>query len=162
MFRFLCHMFAGGFKNKHTMSTLKDLITNTEYFNDHKFVDVHYYLGKDRVRETMAFASDIGRRINTSSFEFVTPEGRHLYGLLRHPVDRNIYAFTSAQECRRVQRKWNEMALAAPQEKAAVDDSEWRAPYSARKRTPVSSPDNGKREWVVIWYSNFERNKQKH
>lgn len=144
------------------MSTLRDLISNTSYFNEHSFVDVHYYVGKIGRMETVPFGKDIHERIGCAPLEFFTPKGVHLYGLLKHPQNGRIYAFISAEERDRVKAKWEEMTERIEEEKLYEDDTEWRVSYSPKKRLKVVKFDDEPFEWVTVYHNAFETNRRRH
>ena len=155
------------------MNALRDLITNTSYFSEHAFVDVHYYIRGKKRMETVALGADIHERIGRSHVEFVSPKGVHLYGLLRNPSDGRLYAFLSAEERDRVKAKWSSgpARVAKPLSTARLERrqeedpfaDEWRVDYSPRRsRRPFTFSLEDDFQPVIVYYSGFETNRRRH
>ena len=145
------------------MSTLRDLITNTSFFDDHTCVDVHCRCGKTRWMETVIFERNVDDIIGGDRpFEFDSPRGIHLYGLLRHPRTGEVHSFVSQGDLERTKQRWAEIARQIAEEKLTEDDTEWKVSYAPRRRLAPLPEDDGKRPRITVYHNATETNRRRH
>lgn len=147
------------------MSTIGDLLPDSHVLKESTVLDVCYQMGKRFKKETMTFPNDINEILdNYLPYEFKTPSGVHLYGLVRNPDNGTIHAFLNPEDRDRVLKIYKEKAEQIAEEEALDDETEWRAPDSFRESRFKKYP-NPSEEYIkkpVIFHNAIETNRRKH
>lgn len=148
-----------------TMSTIQDLLPDHHALKEHLVIDVCFKVGKRHRKETIPFPNDIKELLdNYLPYEFDTPSGFHLYGLLRNPINGTVHAFIDSDERDRVLEIYKQRAEQITEEEVLDDGTEWRAPRSLRESRFKKYP-NPSEEYIkkpVIFHNAIETNRRKH
>lgn len=146
------------------MSTIKDLLPDTHFLKEKTVLDVHYNIGTHNRKETITFPNDINKIVdNFIPYEFTSPSGIHLYGLVRNPLNGIVHAYIDEEERDRELVRYKDAAARIADEEALDDGTEWRAAYSSRasRNKKYPKPD----EYVpkpIVYHNALETNRKKH
>jgi len=141
------------------------MLPDSHELKENMVIDVCFRIGKRCRKETLMFSNDITQYIdNYIPYDFDTPSGFHLYGLVRNPDNGTVHAFVESEERDRVLTIYHERAVKIAEEEVLDDGTEWRAPYSSRESRNRTAPDPtyGYIKRPVIYHNAIETNRRKH
>lgn len=147
------------------MCTIGEMLPDTHFLKEKIILEVNYTICCRHRKETITFPSEVKDYIeNFIPYEFDTPMGIHLHGLLKHPITGSYHAFMNPDNLDKMMEIYKDKAQQIAEEEALDDGTEWRAPRSLResrfKKYPNPSDDYV--EKPVIYHNAIETNRRKH
>lgn len=147
------------------MSTIGELLPDSHVLKEKTVLDVCYQLGNRYKKETLIFSDEINEILNNYiPYDFKTPSGLYLYGLIRNPDNGTIHAFINSDDRDRVLEIYKERAKKIAEEEALDDTTEWRTPEPFRNSRfkKYSNPSDEFIKKPVIFHNAIETNRRKH